>query len=61
MLDAIQRIKKALDVAVKGHDIETVRGLLHTLVPYVMTEEILRQTGLLYRLSFVLLAHIRCR
>ncbi len=43
---AIGRIKKALDVAARNHDVETVRSLLNALVPYVMTEELLRQTGL---------------
>ena len=44
-LAAIGRIKKALDVAARTHDVETVRSLLSALVPFVMTEDMLRQTG----------------
>ncbi len=46
---AVLRIRKALDVAVKSHDVETVRGLLHALIPYTMTEDLLRNTGLFLR------------
>ena len=47
-LAAVSRIKKALDVAAHSHDVETVRSLLNALVPYVMTEDILRQTGMVH-------------
>ena len=42
----IGRIKKAIEHAARSHDVEAVRSLLTALAPYRMTEDLLRQTGL---------------
>ena len=58
----IGRIKKAIEHAARSHDVEAVRSLLTALAPYRMTEDLLRQTGLVYLLYWFcsIIAHVVC-